>query len=74
MRRIWLAALAVAVLGGAAALAEDARRSRETRMPDVTLAGVTWRGDFGAARKEAAATGRPILLLQLFGRLDEEFC
>jgi hypothetical protein len=33
--------------------------------------GLAWHTDLDAARKEAAATGRPILSLRLLGRLDE---
>jgi hypothetical protein len=40
----------------------------------TTIAGVRWHASFAAARAEARRDGKPILLLQLFGRLDEEFC
>jgi hypothetical protein len=38
------------------------------------LAGVVWESSFAAAKARAEREGKPVLLLQLFGRLDEEFC
>ncbi|MBK8099982.1 MAG: hypothetical protein IPK26_23000 [Planctomycetes bacterium] len=35
---------------------------------------VRWHGDFAAARAAATRSGKPVLLFQLLGRLDEEFC
>jgi hypothetical protein len=40
----------------------------------TTIAGTRWHASFAAAQAEARRDGKPILLLQLFGRLDEEFC
>jgi len=45
-----------------------------SKAPDVQLAGVTWEGSLAAAQKKARAAGKPILLLHMLGRLDEEFC
>jgi len=39
---------------------------------DGHASGLYWHTDLGAARREAARTGRPILSLRLLGRLDEE--
>ena len=35
---------------------------------------VRWHADFDAARAAASISGKPVLLFQLLGRLDEEFC
>ena len=36
--------------------------------------GLNWRHSLAEAQKDAEASGKPIMLLQLFGRFDEEFC
>jgi hypothetical protein len=36
--------------------------------------GIGWETSLPAAKARAARTGKPLLLLHLFGRLDEEFC
>lgn len=38
------------------------------------VAGVAWETSFEAAKQQAKKEGKPILLMQLFGKLDEEFC
>lgn len=35
---------------------------------------VRWHESFDAAREASLVTGKPVLLFQLLGRLDEEFC
>ena len=35
---------------------------------------VPWHADFAAACAAAQRSGKPVLLFQLLGRLDEEFC
>lgn len=35
---------------------------------------VRWHADFAAACAAARTSGRPVLLFQLLGRLDDEFC
>ena len=35
---------------------------------------VVWHGDFKAAVAAAAKSKRPVMLFQLLGRLDDEFC
>lgn len=37
-------------------------------------AGVFWKRSLAEALPESEKTGKPVLLLQLFGKLDEEFC
>lgn len=63
MRTMASLVLAALVLLGsrAAALAETSMK-------------VQWLTSMEAAKKQAAATGRPILMFHLLGRLDEEYC
>lgn len=35
---------------------------------------VRWHGDFDAACAAARTSGKPVLLFDLLGRLDDEFC
>ena len=42
--------------------------------PKVAPGAVTWKKDFAAACAAAKDSGRPVLLFQLLGRLDDEFC
>ena len=42
--------------------------------PRVTPGLLDWHADLTAARSAARESGRPVLLFQLLGRLDEEFC
>jgi hypothetical protein len=37
-------------------------------------AGIAWKRSTAEAVEEATRSGKPILLLHIFGRLDEEFC
>lgn len=36
--------------------------------------GIRWEPSFAAACSRAAREGKPVLVLHLFGKLDEEFC
>jgi hypothetical protein len=36
--------------------------------------GIRWEPSLAAAKAKAARTGKPLLLLHMFGRLDEPFC
>lgn len=42
--------------------------------PKVEPGKVRWHADFDAARAAAAKSGKPVLLFQLMGKLDERFC
>jgi len=35
---------------------------------------VHWRSDFAAACLAAQSSGRPVMLLHMLGRLDQQFC
>jgi hypothetical protein len=42
--------------------------------PKVQPGKVRWHKDFAAAIKAAEKSGKPVLLFQMMGRLDERFC
>jgi hypothetical protein len=42
--------------------------------PKVEPGLVKWHGDFAAARAASARSGKPVLLFQMLGRMDEHFC
>ena len=42
--------------------------------PRVQPGAVEWHEDFGAACEASKKSGRPVLLFQMLGRLDQEFC
>jgi hypothetical protein len=45
-----------------------------SRPRPANLGSISWETSFAAARARAGREGKPILLLYLFGRLDEDFC
>jgi len=53
------------------ALAPSPAPSAPRRVPPGL---VRWHADFEAACAAARSSGKPVLLFQLLGRLDEEFC
>lgn len=40
----------------------------------ITLGGTTWTDDLDAAFAKARRTHKPVLVLAMFGQLDERFC
>ncbi len=44
------------------------------RNPTVAAGAVKWHDGLAAARAAAMKSGRPVLLFQLLGQLDQEFC
>jgi hypothetical protein len=42
--------------------------------PADSGSGIRWQKSLAAAKASAARTGKPLFLLHLFGKLDEEFC
>jgi hypothetical protein len=42
--------------------------------PRVPPGKVRWHPDFASACKAAAQSGKPVLLFQMMGRLDQKFC
>ena len=70
-----LAALGIAGhdLGGVV-VAHAAAPASAAKFGDVVIGGVRWHGSLAKARAVAAQENRPVVLLSLFGRLDQEFC
>ena len=73
--------LGVVVLAGLAALAlkatalGDVQRQRPPAAnPRVAPGKVRWHDDFAAACAADAKADKPVLLFQMLGRLDEQFC
>jgi hypothetical protein len=56
--------------------AEAARAAAEKGFvnPKVAPGKVTWHKDLATATKASARTGRPVLLFQMMGHLDDKFC
>lgn len=50
--------------------------SPDSPSPDgtVNLAGAQWGSNFERAKQQARASGKPILLFDMVGRLDEQWC
>jgi hypothetical protein len=42
--------------------------------PKVEPGKVTWHADFATARAASAKSGKPVLLFQMMGKLDDQFC
>ena len=42
--------------------------------PKVEPGKVRWHADFAAACRAAGRSGKPVLLFQMMGRLDQKFC
>ncbi len=73
MRSIWLGGLAV--LAPALAVLHFKEDSKErSSSKTFAIAGTTWHEGLDQAKLIARERQRPILLLQMFGSLDEEFC
>jgi hypothetical protein len=49
-------------------------RNNDFLNPKVEPGKVKWHGDFDTACKAAAKSGRPVLLFQMMGKLDDQFC
>jgi hypothetical protein len=45
-----------------------------TSSAPTDIAGVRWESSFAAGLKRGKAEGKPVLLLQMFGRLDDDLC
>jgi hypothetical protein len=73
-----LAAGTVLTLGGAPATHGDIRSvvppAPEPANPPARPGRVRWHADFAAACTAARSSGKPVLLFQMLGRLDQKFC
>lgn len=54
--------------------AQDASRSPASAPDPATKSSVRWVQDLAQAKREANTADRPLLLFQLLGDLDQEFC
>ncbi len=52
----------------------DARSPARAVNSKVKPGDVAWHPSFGAAREASKQSGKPILLFQLLGKLDDQFC
>jgi len=72
-----LFAVGAATIAGAATfvapMTPEATRPTKPR-PKVTVAGLTWENSLGDALAIAQKTNKPVLHLQMFGKLDDAFC
>jgi hypothetical protein len=73
------------LLAARGALCEDATRPADptggkgdalepAANPKVEPGKVKWHADFAAACEAARKSGKPVLLFQMMGRLDQQFC
>ena len=72
-----LAAGAGLTLGNAASNGEPSRPEAAPAgdvNPPVRAGRVRWHADFDAACTAARRSGKPVLLFQMMGRLDQKFC
>lgn len=70
------AATALALWGAAGhpGIADRPALAASRSSKDVVIGGVRWRASLEQARERAARENKPVVLLNLFGRLDQEFC
>ena len=55
-------------------LAPAAEHTTVRDNPQVAPGKVTWHKDFAAARAASKKSGKPVLLFQMMGNLDDRFC
>ena len=68
MSRNWIVLLATGAVFGLCPLATCLEN------PGVAPGKILWHKDFEAACDSARKSGKPVLLFQMMGRLDEKFC
>ena len=68
---IGLGALSVLALTAGRGVAEN---QGDRPAPKVAPGKVTWHATFVAACEAARKSGKPVLLFQMMGKLDEQFC
>jgi hypothetical protein len=55
-------------------LARAATPSEANTNPKVQPGKVNWHPSFASARQAAEKSGKPVLLFQMMGKLDDQFC
>jgi hypothetical protein len=71
-----LVGIVLPALGASAAVAPRGAAPAVARVEHAAASspGIRWQKSLAAAQADAARTGKPLFLLHLFGKLDEEFC
>jgi hypothetical protein len=64
----------LADLAAAERLREATARLAEAPNPKVPPGAVKWHPDLAAACEAARKSGKPVLLFQMLGKLDDQFC
>jgi hypothetical protein len=70
---LWIAGL-LCLTAASLSAAPRARPAAKPANPKVQPGKVRWHADFTAACRAAAKSGKPVLLFQMMGKLDERFC
>jgi hypothetical protein len=75
-RRFLQSSLGVgAVLGAGAGISSFSPNTRPSGANPAVVPGlVRWHRDFATACRAAATSGKPVMLLHMLGRLDQQFC
>jgi hypothetical protein len=69
---VWLVSLLTV---GSTTLAADQPKAKPADAnPEVEPGLIRWHADFAAACAAAKSSGMPVLLFQMMGRLDQQFC
>jgi hypothetical protein len=55
-------------------LANNSAPAADSTNPTVPPGKVRWHATFGAACQAARKSGKPVLLFQMMGQLDQQFC
>jgi hypothetical protein len=75
MKTIWIFAAAAAGIGGLTVAATGSHTvAPSPEKPKVVIGGVTWENNLEVALTRAKKENKPVLHLQMFGNLDDEFC
>jgi hypothetical protein len=69
---VWLVSLFT--VGTTTLSAEQPKAKPAEANPEVEPGLVPWHADFAAACAAAKSSGKPVLLFQMMGRLDQQFC
>ena len=65
---------AAALVGAAALMQPVTANAAKPAQPKVSLAGLTWESSLQDALTKASLENKPVLHLQMFGKLDDAFC
>ena len=74
MRRALWATVTLAAAAGLTLWAQPRLHSQSQPEGKADRTGIRWEKTFEAAKARAGREGKPVFLLSMVGRLDEEFC